>query len=112
MTHPCDRAVSDCRVTWRPDGPHVSAKPRDKIGGVDENDETSELIKLGPGEPVYSSAQADLSTARFRSGRELGSSVTRRPSAPHKGFIGLVVSARSDKKRLSGHLDRSRPMLL
>ncbi|MQM18813.1 hypothetical protein Taro_051810 [Colocasia esculenta] len=47
-----------------------------------------------------------------RSGRELGSSVTRRPSAPQKGFIGLVVSAQSSEKRLSGHLDRNLPMLL
>ncbi|MQL97237.1 hypothetical protein Taro_029921 [Colocasia esculenta] len=29
-----------------------------------------------------------------------------------KGFIGLVVSAQSGEKRLSGHLGRSRPMLL
>ncbi|MQM11155.1 hypothetical protein Taro_044060 [Colocasia esculenta] len=46
-----------------------------------------------------------------RSGRELGSSVTRRPSAPQKGFIDLVVSDQSGEKRLNGHLGRSRPIV-
>ncbi|MQM06189.1 hypothetical protein Taro_039011 [Colocasia esculenta] len=36
-----------------------------------------------------------------RSGRELRTSVTRRPSAPQMGFIGLAVSAHSSVRSAS-----------
>ncbi|MQL83723.1 hypothetical protein Taro_016222 [Colocasia esculenta] len=59
-----------------------------------------------------SSSHVRVLTLYKGSGHELGSNVTRRPSAPQKGFISLFISARSGEKRLSGHLGRSRPMLL
>ncbi|MQM17753.1 hypothetical protein Taro_050731 [Colocasia esculenta] len=92
MTHPCDMAASDYRVTWRPDEPQVSAKPRDRVQPVrivivDENGS----VRIDQGIPIGSDlGSTDLSKAI---GRHLNYGLTKYVSYSSGLYVPGVYSS-------------------